>query len=304
MKTDLSSAIREICQRKGFFKTGFSKIEPMADASAYLKQWTDEGRNADMNWISKSIGKRENPRLIMDDAVSMISLAYLYDTNFEHEEGKPKISRYAWGKDYHKILKKKLKSLCSEIESLEQGIKTRYYVDDGPVLEKSWAVKSGIGWQGKHTNVIEPDYGSFFFLCEILINRELVFDKPAEDLCGSCNICVNACPTGAIYEPYKLDANLCISYQTIENRNEIPPHIETDGWIFGCDICQDVCPYNKKKFFTNDEAFFPNSAHFNKSREELSSFTEEKFNEIFSGTPVKRTKYSGWKRNLAKTINN
>jgi len=303
MSAILSDMIRKICREEGFFKTGFSKIDPMKNESDYLRQWIGEGRNAGMNWISNSFGKRENPRLITDDAVSMISLAHLYDTPFKHDGNKPKISRYAWGKDYHKILKKKLKSVCNNIESLEQGIKTRAYVDDGPVLEKSWAVKSGIGWQGKHTNVIEPEYGSFFFLCEILINVELDYDKPAEDLCGSCSVCVAACPTGAIYEPYKLDANLCISYQTIENRGEIPSFIETDGWIFGCDICQDVCPYNRKKFFTDDKSFFPNPAHFNKSKEELVSFTEEQFNAVFSGTPVKRTKFSGWKRNLAKSIN-
>lgn len=304
MNTDLSSEIRKICLDEGFFKTGYSKIESMINESAYLKQWISENRNAGMNWIANSLDKRENPRLIMDDAVSMISLAYLYDTPYEHEEDKPKISRYAWGKDYHKILKRKLKSVCRKIEALEPGIKTRAYVDDGPVLEKSWAVKSGIGWQGKHTNIIEPEYGSFFFLCEILINKVLDYDKPAEDLCGSCSICLNACPTGALYEPYKLDANLCISYQTIENRNEIPSYIDTSGWIFGCDICQDVCPYNKKKHFTSDESFFPNPAHFNRSAGELSAFTEAKFDEVFNGTPVKRTKYSGWKRNLAKTISN
>ncbi|MCE1165159.1 MAG: tRNA epoxyqueuosine(34) reductase QueG [Bacteroidetes bacterium] len=304
MNTDLSSEIRKICREEGFFKTGFSKIEELKKESDYLNQWICEGRNADMNWISNTAGKRGNPRLIMDDAVSMISLAYLYDTPCEHKDDKPKISRYAWGKDYHKILKKKLKSACAKIEALEPGIKTRAYVDDGPVLEKSWAVKSGIGWQGKHTNIIEPEYGSFFFICEILVNKELDYDRPADDLCGSCSICASACPTGAIYEPYKLDANLCISYQTIENRNEIPSHINTDGWIFGCDICQDVCPYNKKKFFTEDNLFLPNPLHFNKSKEELSSFTEEQFNNIFSGTPVKRTKFTGWKRNLSKTINN
>jgi len=298
MNTELSDMIRKICREEGFFKMGFSKIDSLKNESGYLRRWISEGRNADMNWISNSADKRKNPRLIMDDAVSMISLAYLYDTPFEHETDKPKISRYAWGKDYHKILKKKLKTVCGKIGALDSAVKTKYYVDDGPVLEKSWAVKSGIGWQGKHTNVIEPECGSFFFLCGILINKELDYDKPAEDLCGSCSVCVAACPTGAIFEPYKLDANLCISYQTIENRGEIPSFIETGGWIFGCDICQDVCPYNRKKFFTDDKSFFPNPVHFNKSKEELASFTEEQFNTVFSGTPVRRTKFSGWKRNL------
>jgi epoxyqueuosine reductase len=168
-------------------------------------------------------------------------------------------------------------------------------------MEKHWAVKSGVGWMGKHTNVIDPETGSFFFLSEILINAELEYDEPIKDLCGTCKICISACPTGAIYEPYKLDANLCISYQTIENKNEIPDYIDLNGWIFGCDICQDVCPYNKRKFFTEDKNFYPKKNIFNKTYEELLNLSEEEFNKEFEGTPVRRTKYTGWRRNLLKS---
>lgn len=296
----ISKKIKEICKEAGFFRTGISEIVPLEKEEVYLRKWIDEGMNADMKWMEKNISRRTNPLEIMPDARYVISLSYLYDTPYEHNNN-PKISRYAWGKmDYHKVLKKKLKSVCKEIESLAEGIKTKYFVDDGPFMDKVWAVRSGIGWMGKHTNVINAGAGSFFFIAGIIINEQLKADTPAEDLCGTCRICVDACPTGAIYEEYKLDSNLCISYHTIENRGEIPDYIDLNGWIFGCDICQDVCPYNKKKFFTEDEAFFPKLHILNKSREELLSMTEEEFNREFSCTPVKRTKYSGWRRNLEK----
>jgi len=296
----LTGKIKQICVQDGFNKTGISSYRKLNIETEFLSRWINEGRHADMDWISKSVEKRNDPGLILEDVKSIISLAYIYDTPFKHDVNLPKISRYAWGKDYHKILKKKLKSICGKIESLGSGIKTKYYVDDGPVMEKVWAAESGIGWIGKNSNVIIPDSGSFFFLSEILINIELEPDKHIEDLCETCRICIDACPTGALYEEYKLDSNLCISYQTIENRNEIPGYLDLSGWIFGCDICQDVCPFNKKKFFTEDARFFPNEKIFNKSKDDLLSLTEEEFDNEFKGTPVYRTKYKGWKRNLER----
>ena len=250
MKSVLSKRIKEICLREGFYKVGFAKYEKLTDEVDILKNWVDEGRNADMHWIERNYEKRENPDLILNGVKTIISLAFIYDTPFVHDDSNPKISRYAWGEfDYHKVLKKKLKTICKEIENLEEGVQTKFYVDDGPLMEKVWAVKSGVGWMGKHSNVIDADAGSFFFLSEILINKELDYDKPVDDLCETCRVCVDACPTGAIYEEYKVDADLCISYHTIENRNEIPSYIDLSGWIFGCDVCQDVCPFNKKKVF-------------------------------------------------------
>ena len=283
---------------------GICAIEDIGKEKEALKKYLAGNRNADMEWLNSSFEKRTNPKLIDNEFISVISTAFIYDTPYYHSENEQiaKISRYAWGKsDYHKVLKRKLKRICSKIESISEGIKTKYYVDDGPVMEKVWAKKSGIGWMGKHTNIINPEYGSYFFLCEVFINTELCYDKPVEDLCESCAICLNACPTGAIYEPYKLDANLCISYHTIENRKEIPDYIDLNGWVFGCDICQDVCPYNKHKFFTEDEeSFTPIEKTFNKSFEELNSITEDEFNELFRSSPVKRTKFKGWKRNIEK----
>jgi epoxyqueuosine reductase len=306
MDHNLSNNIKKIFYEAGFLKVGFAKAGKLNQENIFLQKWLDEKKNSDMDWLNKSFEKRINPKLIMEDVKSIISLAYLYDTPVAHSENKniPKISRYAWGKrDYHKVIKEKLKILCKEIEVLSPGIKTKYYVDDGPVMDKVWAVKAGVGWMGKHTNVISPDTGSFFFLATILINFELDYDNAVEDLCKSCMLCINACPTGAIYDEYKLDANLCISYQTIENRNEIPEEINLNGWIFGCDICQDICPYNSKNIFTDEINFFPKEDLLNKNYDELLKMNEEEFNINFSETPVKRTKFSGWRRNLMKAKN-
>jgi len=302
-KTTLTNQIKNLFAEEGFIKTGISKIEELTKEKIYFSNWLDENRNADMEWLNKSFEKRTNPAITGEEFTSIISSAFIYDTPFKHsdESGTGKISRYAWGSlDYHKVLKKKLKVICKKIESISEGIKTKYYVDDGPVMDKVWAVKSGIGWMGKNTNVLNADFGSFFFLCEVMINKELEYDNPVEDLCESCTICLNACPTGALFEPYKLDANLCISYHTIENRKEIPEYINLNGWIFGCDICQDVCPYNKSKIFTDEKSFYPMEKIYNKSLDELGKITEDEFNELFKSSPVKRTKYSGWKRNIEK----
>lgn len=305
MKSVLSKKIKDICLQEGFYKVGFAAYQRIPDEVSSLKNWVTEGRNADMKWIERNYEKREDPELILKDVKTIISLAFIYDTPYTHDETKPKISRYAWGElDYHRVLKKKLKTVCKNIEELGDNIKTKFYVDDGPVLEKVWAAKSGIGWMGKHSNVIDADAGSFFFLSEILINAELDCDEPVFDLCGSCRICIDACPTGAIYEEYKVDANLCISYQTIENRKDIPSYLNLDGWAFGCDVCQDVCPYNKRLFVTDENGFMPLSEVFGKSLEELNNINEEQFNNLFAKSPVKRTKFLGWKRNLMHLILN
>lgn len=302
---NLTKLIKQKCLNAGFVKIGVSKAEVLNNEKEFFKSWLDDGKHADMLWLNKSMEKRVNPNLVMDGVTSVISLAYLYDTTYAHKDDKkiPKISRYAWGnRDYHKIIKKKLKSLCKEIECLSEGLNTKYYVDDGPIMDKVWAQKSGIGWMGKHTNIINPDVGSFFFLSEILINCELEYDELIEDLCENCSICMEACPTGALYEAYKLDSNLCISYHTIENKNEIPDHIDLNNWIFGCDICQDVCPFNTRKFLTNDTDFYPKDNIFNKTLDYLLKISEEEFNKIFEGSAVRRVKYKGWRRNLKKAM--
>ena len=302
---NLSNKIKEICLKAGFIRCGFTEIIATDSEREYLSLWLDEGKQGDMTWMKTSKEKRLNLFEVMPEARSIISLAFLYDTPFTHIERQniPKISRYAYGNiDYHKLLKDRLKSLCKEIEDLEDGIKTKYYVDDGPIMEKVWAARAGIGWMGKHTNIINDEIGSFFFLAEILINKELDNDIPAEDLCGSCTLCIQSCPTGAIEAPYKLNAELCISYQTIENKGDIPKYIDLAGWIFGCDICQDICPYNKKKFFTRDENFNPKERFFNKDISKYLEVTEEDFISEFRLTPLKRLKYNRWRRNLLRAF--
>lgn len=302
MNPEFSNTIRQICLEAGFLKVGFSQAAELTTEKSFLKEWIEKKMNAGMHWIDASFEKRVNPQLVMSDVKSVISLAYLYDTPHAHSDDKniPKISRYAWGeRDYHKVLKKKLKGICVEIEKLSDGIKTKYFVDDGPVMDKAWAVRSGIGWLGKNTNVICPETGSFFFISTIYTNIRLDCDEPVEELCKSCSICINECPTGALNE-FVIDANKCVSYQTIENRNEIPVEIKLNGWVFGCDICQDVCPFNGKNIFTEDKNFFPRAVNFTSNYTEYLKSSETEFNEKFSGTPVKRTKYSGWIRNLKK----
>ncbi len=336
---NIKNTITAKAKELGFFKIGFARYEVLEEESAKLRKWLDDGKHADMAWIEKGFDKRKDLRQIMPKAKSIISLAYNYYTPFEHDETKPKISRYAWGKDYHKILKKKLKELSEIIcrtshnnavplrrdfenvhENFLEGVLCRAYVDDGPVMDKVWAQKAGIGWMGKHTNIISPEYGSWFFLCEIITNIDFeLYDTPIEDMCGSCTLCMSACPTGAIVSEYVVDANKCISYQTIENRGDIPPEIDLDGWIFGCDVCQDVCPFNSPKYnhVTEEKGFFPNvalsgvevpvnkqstpegsaSTTLSATKEDLNAITEEEFSVIFANSPVKRTKYKGWKRN-------
>lgn len=302
----IQSQIEELCLSEGFSKVGFAKITELENESEYLKQWIEAGNDADMTWIKNSFDKRINPILIDSKIKSVISLAFVYDTPVPHSENNniPKISRYAWGKrDYHKVLKKKLKVLVEKIEHIIPGYYFRFYVDDGPVMDKVWAVRSGIGWMGKHTNVINPEFGSFFFIANIFTDMEFKYSEKISDLCKDCMICINDCPTGAIYDEYKLDARKCISYQTIENRaDNLPDNINLSGWVFGCDICQDVCPYNKHNHFTTDDNFYPREEILSKTNSDYLSMTEEQFNKLFEGTPVRRTKYKGFRRNVEKVF--
>lgn len=297
----------EKAKQLGFDLVGFAKADLLEEETEKLQQWLDKGYQVSMSYMEKNLHKRKNVKEILQNAKSIISLALNYYTpeNYsnENDEGKTflpsgKVSRYAWGKDYHLIIWQKLDELETILKKLEPELKTLSYVDTGPVMDKAWAVRSGIGWMGKHTNVINPDYGSWFFIATVITNYDFDYSEIITDHCGTCKACIEACPTNAIVQEYVVDANKCISFQTIENKKEIPIELKGkfDNWIFGCDICQDVCPWNQK-FSQNTwmKEFHPIVKEL--SYDEVMKLDNQTFNERFSESPIKRTKLKGLQRN-------
>lgn len=307
---ELAKKIKSLCLKAGFSAVGISKAKKITKEAEFFFNWLCENKNAGMKWLESTFSKRKNPFELFPEVKSIISLAYIYNTPYYHIEEKdiPKISRYAWGNaDYHNVLKIILKSICFEIKSLVKNFyskecQTMYFVDTEPVMEKYWAVQAGIGSRGKNTLVINPSFGSFFFIGTIFIDLDLEYDKQANDLCKDCNLCLMSCPTGALYGEYKLDASKCISYHTIENKNEIPEEINLNSWIYGCDICQNVCPYNSKEkaVFTHNKDFEPKQKFFNKPKELYLSLSEKDFYNEFKNTPLNRLSFNRWKRNLQR----
>jgi epoxyqueuosine reductase len=257
--------------------------------------------------MARNADRRGDPREILPGARSVLSVAMNYYTEGRHSDDPDagKISRYAWGDDYHDIVKPKLLELLAYIQTNVPGTEGVVYVDTGPVLEKAWAARAGIGWEGKHTNVITQEFGSWVFLGEIILSIELDYDAPATDHCGTCTLCIEACPTDAIVEPYVLDSNLCISYLTIEHRGEIAAGLgeKFDRWIYGCDICQDVCPWNEKfSIITSAGGFAPRAATIAPELNHVAEMQQDEFSRTFSKSPVKRTKLSGLRRNAATVL--
>ncbi len=292
---------------------GFSEVG-VADATTSLtlevdryKQWLSLGYHGTMSYLERNVSKRENVNEILPGVRSVIVVTQNYYTPFSHEtqteypEKYGKISRYAWGDDYHEVLPPKLRELTKVITQLAPGSETKIYTDTGPVMEKAWAVKAGIGWQGKHSNVISRVRGSWFFIGVIFTTAVLVPDEQVTDYCGTCTACIDACPTSAIVEPYLVDGTKCLSYWTIEAKPdvEIPLDImeSMDGWIFGCDVCQDVCPWNKFKVETEETKFFPRNEQTCLEFTEIKSYSQEDFSTRYRKSPVKRTKLMGLQRN-------
>lgn len=297
----LTEQIKSKALELGFSKVGIAGAEPLHEDGERLREWLRRGYHASMKWMQHNFDKRVDPTAIVPGARSVISVAVNYYSAAQHqptdEEGK--ISRYAWGDDYHIHVTARIQKLFECIKQMAPESGGRYYVDTGPVMDKSWAERAGIGWRGKHTNLITKEYGSWVFLGEIISTLALEYDSPMEDFCGSCTACLEACPTQAIVEPYVVDSNRCISYLTIEHKGEIDPALALlfDRWAYGCDICQDVCPWNKFQQETEEKEFHPRDGNVTPSLDGLAALTQDEFSKRFHRSPVKRTKREGIIRN-------
>ena len=296
-----SQLIKQKAEKFGFQSCGISKAEFLEEEAPRLEAWLNKGYHGEMNYMENHFDKRLNPTLLVDGAKSVISLSYNYFPKVKIDEiNNFKISKYAYGEDYHEVIKDILKNMVAELQEEIGEFGFRVFVDSAPVLEKAWARKSGLGWVGKNANLITKKHGSFYFLAEIICDLELEYDLAVTDHCGSCRACIDACPTQAIVSDRIVDGSKCISYATIELKNEIPDYFngKMDDWIFGCDVCQDVCPWNRFSAPTLQEKFAPNFQKLNFRKNEWKELTQELFSEIFKKSAVKRTKFSGLMRNI------
>ena len=300
-KCQLSEIIKAEALSVGFLSCGISKAEFLSEEATKLESWLKSSFNGEMSYMERNFDKRLDPRLLVPGCKSVISLLFNYYTEKKDKKDyEPKISSYAYGKDYHFVIKEKLRELLSRIKNLVGDVNGRVFVDSAPVMERAWAKKSGLGWIGKNTNLINKKAGSFFFIAELIVDLELEYDHPTTDHCGSCTACIDSCPTNALATPYKMDATKCISYATIELKNNIPNSFKDNmkGWIFGCDICQDVCPWNKFSKNHNEPSFEDKKNISDMSKKQWEDLTKEVFDKVFKDSPIKRTGYSGIKRNI------
>ena len=296
---DRSERIKAKAIELGFLACGISEAVFLEEEASRLEQWLRAGKHGEMGYMANHFDLRTDPRQLVPGAKSVISLAYNYYTpNKQTDPAAPMLSTYAYGRDYHKVIKQRMKPLMAFIKEEFGDVAMRCFTDSAPVLEKAWAERSGIGWRGKHSLIIRKGQGSFFFLAEIILDLELAPDAPAMDHCGTCRRCIDACPTDAI-ELYGINASKCISYFTIELRNEIPADAgDFRNWAFGCDICQQVCPWNRFSTPHQEPDFNPKPELMELTDEDWNGMTEVRFDELFFGSPVKRTKYEGLMRNL------
>ncbi|WP_371863332.1 tRNA epoxyqueuosine(34) reductase QueG [Patiriisocius marinistellae] len=295
-----TALIKAEATRLGFLSCGISKAEFLEEEAPRLEAWLNKNMHGEMGYMENHFDKRLDPTKLVEGSKSVISLLLnYYPSQFQNQDSY-KISKYAYGTDYHFVIKDKLKQLLHFIEENIGKVHGRAFVDSAPVLDKAWAAKSGLGWIGKHSNLLSKQTGSFYFIAELIVDLDLEYDAPVTDHCGSCTACIDACPTQAIVEPYKVDGSKCISYFTIELKKEIPTAFKNtfDEWMFGCDICQDVCPWNRFSKSHNEPLFDPNPQLLSMDKKDWEEITKEVFNNIFKKSPVKRTKFTGLKRNI------
>jgi epoxyqueuosine reductase len=299
-KSTYSTIIKQEAKRLGFDFCGISKAEFLEEEAPRLEKWLKENKHGKMEYMENHFDKRLNPTLLVDDAKSVVSLLYNYFPEQQQNPDSPKISKYAYGLDYHDVIKDKLKEFLFTLKEKIGDVNGRAFVDSAPVLDKAWAKKSGLGWIGKNSNLINKKQGSFFFIAELIIDIDLQYDGAIKDYCGTCTKCIDACPTSAIVEPYVVDGSKCISYFTIELKEAIPNDFKDkmDNWMFGCDVCQDVCPWNSFSEFHQEPKFNNTTGFLNFNTADWNQLNEVVFSTVFKGSAVKRTKYSGLMRNI------
>lgn len=301
-KTSTTEFIKATATRLGFSFCGIAKAEFLEEEAPRLEEWLQRGYQGKMSYLENYFDKRLDPRLLVEGAKSVISLGYNYFPSEDFgKEGNLKIAKYAYGEDYHFVVKDRLKELLETIQQEVGEVNGRAFVDSAPVLERPLAQRAGNGWIGKNSLLLNKQMGSFFFLAELIVDLDLLYDSPVKDYCGTCTACMDACPTQAIPEPYVVDGSKCISYFTIELKEAIPAEVKGkfENWIFGCDICQDVCPWNRFSQQNNEKRFQPNDALKTFTKKDWKEITEEVFNKAFKDSPIKRTKLAGLKRNIA-----
>lgn len=297
-----TAIVKEIATQCGFDYCGIAKAVPLDDDARRLENWLAKGMNGSMQYMENYFDLRVNPLKLVPGAQSVITLLLNYFPSKSFRPGTPKISRYAWGNDYHEVIRTKLKRFLQEMKTKIGEVNGRGFVDSAPVLERTWAQRSGLGWIGKNGNLIKKGSGSFFFIATLIVDIKLEYDDPvAKDYCGSCRKCIDACPTDAIQENRVIDGSKCISYFTIELKDMLIPGEmkgKFNNWMFGCDICQEVCPWNRFSTATHETAFEPIPEILNFDTREWEALTEESFKKIFRNSALKRAKFNGIKRNL------
>lgn len=299
-KEKYTQLIKTEAKRLGFFSCGISKAGFLEEEAPRLERWLNQNRHGQMSYMEDYFDKRLDPRILVEDGKSVISLLLnYYPSEFQNEESY-KISKYAYGKDYHYVIKKKLRKFLNTIKREIGDVSGRAFIDFAPVMEKAWAAKSGLGWLGKNNNLLTKQVGSFYFIAELIIDLDLVYDHATTDHCGSCTACIDACPTQAIVAPYVVDGSKCISYFTIELKDNLPQEMKGkfNDWAFGCDVCQDVCPWNKFSKPHNEPSFNPNPELLSFTKKDWEEITEDTFNKVFKSSAVNRTQLSGFKRNI------